>query len=375
MDHSWTGWLERWSDAGLIDGDTAARIRAFEAQHGGSTRLRWPILIALAFGGLMVCGGILLFVAANWDALSPTSRFALVLLLVASFHVGGAALAEKFPAMSETFHAVGTIALGSGIALAGQIFNLEEHWPGGIMMWALGAALAWWLLRHTAQMILVAILAPAWLVGEWLLASEAIKFSRDSEIVAAAGVFLLALAYLSAAGPGRPTSTRRALRWLGVVGVIIAAPVLVEATWINFIGSRDIGAPTRLLAVGWILACAVPLAVAGWLRGLDCWPQIVATGWVVVLAAAGIVHVFYYGWWALGAVGLVAWGVRDGRPERVYLGALFFAITVLAFYFSRVMDKLGRSASLVGLGLLFLVGGWALERIRRQMVLKAKEAA
>ena len=71
-----------------------------------------------------------------------------------------------------------------------------------------------------------------------------------------------------------------------------------------------------------------------------------------------------YPWWALGAIGLVAWGVRDGRGERVNLGAAIFAATVIAFYFSQVMDKLGRSASLVGLGLLFLAGGWALERVR-----------
>jgi len=32
------------------------------------------------------------------------------------------------------------------------------------------------------------------------------------------------------------------------------------------------------------------------------------------------------------------------------------------------MDRLGRSASLVGLGLLFLGGGWALERTRRRLV-------
>jgi hypothetical protein len=48
---------------------------------------------------------------------------------------------------------------------------------------------------------------------------------------------------------------------------------------------------------------------------------------------------------------------------------------VIAFYFSEVMDKLGRSASLVGLGLLFLAGGWALERLRRQLVLQARGAA
>jgi hypothetical protein len=33
-----------------------------------------------------------------------------------------------------------------------------------------------------------------------------------------------------------------------------------------------------------------------------------------------------------------------------------------------VFDKLGRSASLIGLGVLFLLGGWLLERLRRQLV-------
>jgi hypothetical protein len=32
------------------------------------------------------------------------------------------------------------------------------------------------------------------------------------------------------------------------------------------------------------------------------------------------------------------------------------------------MDKLGRSASLIGLGILFLGGGWLLERTRRRLL-------
>jgi len=38
------------------------------------------------------------------------------------------------------------------------------------------------------------------------------------------------------------------------------------------------------------------------------------------------------------------------------------------FYFSDVMDKLGRAASLIGLGVLFLFGGWVLERTRRKLI-------
>jgi hypothetical protein len=67
-------------------------------------------------------------------------------------------------------------------------------------------------------------------------------------------------------------------------------------------------------------------------------------------------------------MGLAAWGVREARSERINVGAAIFALTVLTFYFSQVLDKLGRSASLVGFGLLFLAGGWSLERARRLLV-------
>jgi uncharacterized membrane protein len=60
--------------------------------------------------------------------------------------------------------------------------------------------------------------------------------------------------------------------------------------------------------------------------------------------------------------------LKEARKERINLGVAGFALTVLFFYFSSVMDKLGRSASLIGLGLLFLLGGWLLERTRRGLV-------
>jgi hypothetical protein len=39
------------------------------------------------------------------------------------------------------------------------------------------------------------------------------------------------------------------------------------------------------------------------------------------------------------------------------------------------MDKLDRSESLVGLGVLFLAGGWALEKMRRRFVAKTRNAS
>lgn len=72
---------------------------------------------------------------------------------------------------------------------------------------------------------------------------------------------------------------------------------------------------------------------------------------------------------------LVMCAVRDGRSERVNFGAAVVAITLIAYYFSEVFDKLGRSASLIGLGVLFLLGVWLLERLRRGLVERIRLAA
>src|SRR2546430_8307997 len=70
--------LERWVSAGVVDATTAARIRTLEQSQGSGERLRWPVLLAVALGGLLLCAGVLLFVAAHWDELSPAWRFTLV---------------------------------------------------------------------------------------------------------------------------------------------------------------------------------------------------------------------------------------------------------------------------------------------------------
>ena len=68
------------------------------------------------------------------------------------------------------------------------------------------------------------------------------------------------------------------------------------------------------------------------------------------------------------------WGVREKSKALINYGVVAFALTVLWFYFSNIMDKLDRSLSLILLGVLFLGGGWALEKLRRRMVGQVKEA-
>jgi uncharacterized membrane protein len=71
---------------------------------------------------------------------------------------------------------------------------------------------------------------------------------------------------------------------------------------------------------------------------------------------------------AIGASGIVLWGVKDQQRLAINVGVLGFALAVLAFYFSSVFDRLGRAVGLIGIGVLFLGGGWLLERARRRLI-------
>ena len=373
--------LRRWREAGLIDAATAGAIERWEEENGAPRRLGVPIRLVLALGAVLLGAGLLLFVSAHWDTLSPGGRFSLLVALVVGLHGLAAGLALRFPALSVALHAVGTVALGGGIFLAGQIFHLQAHWPTGLLLWAGGAAVGWLLLRQAPQLALLVLLLPAWLGGEWLSACEQLLQNLPdawpaARTVLAAGVLLLSLALFGAAGPGASSANRRVL--VGIGGVALLPAALVWGVLATVMDLDPGGLPLPLAVTGWGIAFGAPLLLGWLLRRRAFWPLGAAVGWMLVDLAVrddGGVTALSHGWWLLGGVLLVAWGVAEARPERINLGAALCALSVLAFYFSEVMGSLGRSASLVGLGILFLAGGAALERLRRRLVGRARQSS
>jgi len=381
--------VQRWTEAGIIDAEAAARIIAFEAGQQRRASLRWPVFLAMAFGGILLAAGITLFVAAHWDELSPLERFSLALFLVAIFHLGGALLANRFPPLSTTLHALGTVALGCAIFLTAQIFNLHENWATGLLLWAVGAAAGLVLLKDWTQAAALAILTPAWLLGQWSIATE---WHSGGDRPVEVGLILIALCYLSARVGDEASRLRRTLVWIGGLALLPCVGTAIAVSFADrYTVLQDQQSPvgTDLLVVCWVVVLVGPLVLAWFLRGRSAWVNAVWALWAyLLLLTAGHsesvggnqyhrslgVTLALYALCAIGSVGLVAWGLNEKRKERLNLGIAGFAISVLFFYFDSFMGKLGRSASLLVLGALCLAGGYALEVTRRKLMARMEKS-
>jgi len=366
--------LQRWTEAGVLDSQTAGRIREFEASR--EPAMRWPLVFAIAFGAIMVAAGVLLFVAAHWDELSPTQRFLIVLAMIVGFHIAGGLLITRLRPLGLALHAIGTIALGGGIFLAGQVFNLQEHWPGGILLWATGAVLSWLVLRDWLQATLSALLVPAWIASEWSVRAEPY---HGMERLLVQFLAMTAITYLSARRGREDSNFRRALVWIGGLTILPFSIILVSEDGV-FDWSRSVARlPFALELVGLLMAFALPLVAAALLRGKAAFWNLGYALWVFVIGLLNRHDLFEnvadYLLCAAAAVGLVFWGLQENRRERINLGIAGFALTIIVFYFSTIMGKLGRSASLIGFGFLFLLGGWQLEKLRRKLVARTKPTA
>jgi hypothetical protein len=198
----------------------------------------------------------------------------------------------------------------------------------------------------------------------------------------AQGLLVLAILYMSAT----PRQSNRALRWgiiwvgsLALLECITGVIATAESASFDFRHVTLYHLPTHLIVIGYTMAYLPALAIAGFTRKLESLWMVGAAAWVFGLSAISRMNgpehnVWMYLWLALGASALCFWGVRVNRKLFINFGIVIFAMTVIWFYFSDVMDKLGRSIGLILLGAIFLAGGWVLHRLRADLIARAAAA-
>ena len=370
--------LRRWLQAELIDADVAEAIQRWEdsqlnqSKHSSVRHLTVPIRLSILLGSLLLAAGLLLFVSAHWDQMPPFWRVSLLLFIVIALHAGGAWFAERFQLMALGLHAVGTVAFGAGVFLCAQIFHLDVLWSfrWGLLLWSFGAAAGWKLLRQWPQLALLSLLLPGWIAA--LIMFEVDRFSSSEPdwavVPIAAGALLTSLTYFTAPDRTPLTPARSVLMWMGGLALVPAA-----LTWAVVATGLDLpalGQPFWLSLLVWVVTLGGPVILGWWLRPHRFWPLALAAIWMVldlVIQVQGF-SVLSFAWWGVGSVGLMLWGSTEARPERVNLGTVLLATTLIGFYFTEVIGRFDRSLSLLGLGLFFLLGGWGLNRLRQALL-------
>jgi hypothetical protein len=372
--------LRRWLQAELIDADVAEAIQRWEdsqliqSKHSSVRHLAVPIRLSILLGSLLMAAGLLLFVSAHWDLMPPLWRVSLLLFIVIALHAGGAWFAERFQLMSLGLHAVGTVAFGAGVFLCAQIFHLDVLWSfrWGLLLWSFGAAAGWMLLRQWPQLAFLSLLLPGWITA--MIIFEVDRFSSSEQdwavVPIAAGALLTSLTYFTAPDRTPLTPARSVLMWMGGLALVpLAVTWAVVATGLDL---PALGQPLLLSLLVWVVMLGGPIILGWWLRPHRFWPLALAAIWMIldlVIQVQGFT-VLSFAWWGVGSVGLMVWGSAEARAERVNLGTVLLATTLIGFYFTEVIGRFDRSLSLLGLGLFFLVGGWGLNRLRQALLPK-----
>jgi uncharacterized membrane protein len=414
--------LDRWTDEGLIDDATAARIGEFEgvdppdsadsaekptaaeatelsddepapdtAKPASETDESAPdtdgllgesrIVVALALmGGVLVAAGVAALLIERWDSIPAAVRAAILVVVPLSAAAAGASLERTSP---RTAHGMWLLAaLFTGVSL----FQLAE--------------LVTAIDRDAVE---------PWLVGGWTVVSIAVAARIDSRpiggvasVLGAATVvtattsenpvllvgFYGSVAYtagLLAGGgigdrlPGAGTVESavprfaRTLRWTGGTFAAVAVAPLVAT------GMRrgdPAGAGTVILAVTAVGAAAVAFRRAGGDRraGYAVVPAVVgpvsvAAAW----AAVGIMESLAGALVALGcllvsvlALVVAAVGLREASLANA--ATLGFVLGVVAFLVGPVADAVSGSIALVVAGLVLLAAGLGAERGRRAVL-------
>jgi hypothetical protein len=381
--------LTRWQSAGVLDAAAAARIRAHESKVAAQSDaaapagLRWLGVTALFCAAILIACGVILFVSAHWEQFSPGARYALAIAVVAVFHIAGGMARTSFRGLSIALHAVGTVSIGAAIMLVGEIFYVEYHWPNVVLLWALAALAGWMLLRDQAQQTIALVAVPAWIFSELGVRTDG--YIGDGVYMGRL-CFVWGILYLTFFLGSRRKAVQGILFAAGAIAAV-AGIELMTSFWAS--GSPPesfIPFGTRVWA--WAAIAALPLAVAAFHGHKGLIPIAAAIGFAIALPWCYFTWIDTYSYKngpmiahvetrpnllahalvAAFAVFLCWWGVRLASRALVNLGIVGFAAAVVWFYFSDIYSDKNRAVGLIGLGVLFLAGGWALEIGRRRIL-------
>jgi len=361
--------LKAWQAAGIIDGATAQRIRAYEAANSRPVAL-WAVVgvAALAIGL-----GVISVVAANWDAIPGETRLALHGALLVGLALGARGPALVQDAVVFLFALLGLAFFGH----LGQVYQTASPTWVALGLWlalfgpALLALGRGWL---TAGLLVAGSVAVPWFRVDDPALGEALTRHGPGLIRAAAEctapVWLLPLALW-----GQSTGHRRAF-W-GPVGQLAlgyavgAVSLLVLGGALGDWARSDPGGygRTATLAIALILGAAG--LVAAW-RKRDAEGEARAAVLGLLALATLATYPLSGGAMAVGLLFLALWSgiavatLHAGRRSLFQLAVAVIALRLIVLSFEEAGGLLASGVGLIAGGVITLAIAWAALQITRR---------
>ncbi|MDZ4843533.1 MAG: DUF2157 domain-containing protein [Hyphomicrobium aestuarii] len=403
--------LARWRDAGWVTADGETAILAELDDGGGGFKLAnvFGVIAAILLG----CA-VLTFVASNWQEMSRLER--LLLLggsLLTAYAAAGVLFERGMPGLAQAAVLLGVLIYGASIMLISQMYHIDGHPPDGVLLWAIGALAAGYVLRSMPALFAALALFALWsgwessLTISWgtngsvhwpfpvAVAAVAAGFARERSQRGLNACAVALTAWVLSIGLLMPGG-RTIVPMVGAIAVL-AAIAIEHASRSTTDPSGSEHAATNMSASATV--SATPLeritsdtiawlhgSVPGFARSLLFYGAAVLFGGVVMnmlTPVLGFGHrekswatlIIWYGAGLVLSIAGVWYGTMTTDRALTRLGYAAFAVTVLIIFFRTVGSLMLTSAFFFIAGLLAVglaVAGWQLSSIRPPVIPPSK---
>lgn len=405
--------IDKWLKEELISPETARHLLA-----------RYPVVKrsmtqTLAFLGSILLGiGVILFFAANWQAIPRLVKIALVVLSFTSAYWAGYCLAfgkGNYPKVGQALILLGSILYGSSIWLIAQIFHIQAEAGMGFFLWYLGVIPIAYLFNSSLNLALAAVNLTAWfLAGNYPLSLPFLIFPLllASTILPLAVkkkdhfnfLVLLISAYIWFVPLGVKLAKTDFSLHLGIISLLLFSLILYLST--RLLSTQDFFAENSLLVISLVgmFAGLAPFTFNGFLKEFGEANQLHYFPYLLLGALLLLVFLkFKEGRFNIQDLPLLLLylclfpfikGMGQSMPLLVFNNLLFFVFTLLLIYFGYLQKNtlvfntsmllfagaiamkyfdfffalMPRSVFFMSGGVLLLLGSLFLERKRRSII-------
>ncbi len=287
----------------------------------------------MAFGALLLGGGVMAFVAANWEELPKFLKVILLFAALLGFHGAGFWLWQKrnHERLGRSLIFAGCLVFGANIGLLAQIFNIQGDTYRGFGAWAIGTLVMAWAIRSASSALLAMALSVTWYLGY----IHAHHGQAETDLLVASFPVLVAGLFgsLAVAIPstrvlgGTIVAYFIGMSMAGVHGPQHQSPLplgmtMIAAGWSAIAAGRLLEAVSRTAAMGPVaqtLGWGLVSVVGVIMSFMDPWKHIGKPGaflWLIPMTVSAVA-----GAWAIRQSLLRKPATSDERTQLMLLGA------------------------------------------------------